>query len=156
MCIAVPRVRLVLRTDIPIQALVPLKGIVLAGKVDVVVVVRQAVIGVGAGVQLENVLSNRIDLALAEYVRLTIASQWLSGVGGVWLVENDWLGRCQVRIQKFREVSLPHQGCGNSRDIRTADRNSICLKISEIKQLVAPDGKAQGRAELVLVIRRGG
>jgi hypothetical protein len=72
------------------------------------------------------------------------------------LIKGDWLGVSEARIQQLGEIALPHQGRGNGRDVCVADRNPIRLNISEVKQLVAPDGEAQSRSELVLVIRRGG
>src|ERR1700733_306366 len=93
MCVAVPRVGLILYADVPIQALVPLKRVVLGSKIDVVVVVRIAVVGVRHRIKIQNVLSNWIDLVRAEYIRLAIASKWFTGVSGVRLIEGDWLGR---------------------------------------------------------------
>jgi len=155
--VAVPCIGLVFGTDVPIHALVPLEGVVRGSKIYVVIVVGKAVVGIWRGIKIQNVLSDRIDLVRAENVRLAVAAKRLVEFGGVWLIEGDRLGRPrQILVQQFREIALPHQGCWNGRDIRTADRNPIHFEISKVKHLVAPDWSTKRRSELVLVVRRGG
>src|SRR5258707_12912431 len=75
MDIAVAHIRLVPRTDVPIQPLVPLNCIVVRRGVDDVIIDCLSTVGIRQRIKLQNILCDQINLTLPEDVVLTVARE---------------------------------------------------------------------------------
>src|ERR1700758_1975196 len=103
--VAVTCIGLVLGADIPVQTLIPLDRVVGLRDVLYQVAVGLAAVGIRRGIQIENLLRDRIDLVSAEDVRLTVTCERPCWVAGIRLIESD-------RLRLAGEIGIEQLGEG--------------------------------------------
>src|SRR6266702_3053397 len=150
--IAVAHIRLVPRTDVPIQPLVPLNRIVVRGGVDDVIIDCLSAVRIRHRIKLQNILCDRINLTLAEDVVLTVARQLIGcAPSRIRLIELDAL-TVEVRTKQFGKIPLPNQRSGHAVSSRIAIGNTIGLDITKVEEPVLQNGETERSSELILVV----
>jgi len=144
---------LIFLTDVPVDSLIPLNGVVLLAYVCCEIVEGFSTIRIRKRIHVEDVLSHRIDISRAEDILSPTAwspEAYSSSTERLVKVDRTGIAR-EIRIEQFGKVTATHLGRRYGIVACLSDRKTVRLDIAEIKYLVLPYRKSKSSAELVLM-----